>query len=135
MKRFFKKFSMEKLFFAFKVYDLIITNVHLLTNSSNREVMFSEYSRNIPRMSISKIFQGMKIFLVVKKFKKLFCGYPVKIVTLAVSSLKCFSELSWNCFTFRVMFWKDSHRSLTAGKDFKIAQHYYNHYKSFPSSI
>ena len=43
--------------FLFKVYDLIITNVDLLANSSNHEVMFPEYSRNIPRMSVSKIFQ------------------------------------------------------------------------------
>ena len=33
------------------------------------------------------------------------------------------------------MFGKGSHRSLTAGKNFKIAQHYDNHYKSFPSGI
>ena len=45
-------------FFTLKVYDLIITNVDLFANSSNYEVMFPEYSRNIPRMSVSKIFQG-----------------------------------------------------------------------------
>ena len=43
--------------------------------------------------------------------------------------------LYWNRFTFRVMLWIGSHQSLTAGKKFKIAQHYYNHYKSFPSGI
>ena len=48
----------EKIFIVLKVYDLIITNVDLLANSSNHEVMFPEYSRNIPRMPISKIFQG-----------------------------------------------------------------------------
>ena len=47
-----------KVVFVLKVYDLIITNVDLLANSSNHEVMFPEYSRNIPRMSVSKIFQG-----------------------------------------------------------------------------
>ena len=33
------------------------------------------------------------------------------------------------------MFWKGSHRCLTAGKNLKLAQHYYNHYKYFPSDI
>ena len=41
-----------------KVYDLIITNVELLANSSNHKVMFPEYSKNIARMPVSKIFQG-----------------------------------------------------------------------------
>ena len=40
-----------------KVYDLLITDVDLLANSINYEVMFPEYSKNIPRMSVSKIFQ------------------------------------------------------------------------------
>ena len=44
--------------FVLKVHDLIITNISLLANFSNLEVMFPEYSRNIPRMAISKIFQG-----------------------------------------------------------------------------
>ena len=47
-----------KFVFVLKVYDLIITNVDLHANSSNHEVMFPEYSRNIPQMSVSKIFQG-----------------------------------------------------------------------------
>ena len=34
--------------FMLKVYDLIIKNVDLLANFSNHEVMFPEYSRNIP---------------------------------------------------------------------------------------
>ena len=62
-----------------KMYDLIITNVYLLANSSNHKVIFPEYSRNIPQMFVSKIFHGyprniviMKIFLEVKKFKKSF---------------------------------------------------------------
>ena len=33
-------------------------NIDLLANSSNRKVMFPEYSKNIPRMSVSKSFQG-----------------------------------------------------------------------------
>ena len=45
-----------KVDFVFKVYDLIITNVYLLANSSTPEVMFPEYSRNIPQISASKIF-------------------------------------------------------------------------------
>ena len=48
---------MEKLF-SVKMYDLIITNVDLLANSCNQKVMFAEYLWNIPRMSVSKIFQG-----------------------------------------------------------------------------
>ena len=48
----------RKIVFVLKVYDLIIKNVHLLANSSNHEVMFPEFSRNIPRMSVLKIFQG-----------------------------------------------------------------------------
>ena len=41
-----------------KVHDLIIANADLLANSSNREVMFPEYLRSIPRISVSKLFQG-----------------------------------------------------------------------------
>ena len=33
------------------------------------------------------------------------------------------------------MFRKGSHRCLTAGKNLKLAQRYYNHYKSFQSGI
>ena len=54
-----------------KVYDLIITNVDLLANSSNHLVMFPEYSRNIPRLSVSispEYCKVMKILLEVKKF-------------------------------------------------------------------
>ena len=68
-----------------KVYDLIIGNIDLLAKTSNCEVMFPDYSRNILRMSVLKIFQGylrnerdafnvMNIFLEVEKFKKMFCG-------------------------------------------------------------
>ena len=41
-----------------KVYDFIITNVDLLANFSNHEVVFPEHSRNVPQMSVSKMFQG-----------------------------------------------------------------------------
>ena len=68
-----------------KVYDLTIGNIDLLAKTSNCEVMFPDYSRNILRMSVLKIFQGylrnerdafnvMNIFLEVEKFKKMFCG-------------------------------------------------------------
>ena len=53
-KNFFLKVLDGKVVFALKVYDLIITNVDLFPSSSNREVMFPEYSRNIPRMSFQK---------------------------------------------------------------------------------
>ena len=39
-------------------HDLTITNVDLLANSSNHRAIFPEYSKNIPRISVSKIFQG-----------------------------------------------------------------------------
>ena len=57
-ERIFLKVLHGKVVFVLKVHDLIITNVDLLANSSNHEVMLPEYSRNIPRMSVSKIFQG-----------------------------------------------------------------------------
>ena len=41
-----------------KVYDLVITNVDLFASVINHEVMFQEYSRNMPQMYVSKIFQG-----------------------------------------------------------------------------
>ena len=41
-----------------KVYDLTIANVYILVKYSNHKVMFPKYSRDIPRMSVSKIFQG-----------------------------------------------------------------------------
>ena len=47
---------------------MIITNVDLLANSSNHEAMFPEYSRNIPRMSVSKIFHGYPQNILVKLF-------------------------------------------------------------------
>ena len=44
----------EKVVFVLKVCDLVITNVDLV----NHEAMFPEYSWNIPRMFVSKIFQA-----------------------------------------------------------------------------
>ena len=69
-----------KIVFVLKVYDLMITNVDLLANSSNHEAMFPQYSKNIPQISVSKIFQGYprnivrlwQYFYEVKKFKKFF---------------------------------------------------------------
>ena len=46
---------------------MIITNVDLLANSSNH-AMFPEYLRNIPRMSVSKIFHGYPQNILVKLF-------------------------------------------------------------------
>ena len=98
---------------------MIITNVDLLAISINQEVMFPEYSRNIPRMSVSKTFQGYprnivklwKYFQESKSSKNYFLGYPAKILILS-PLLQYFSKLYWNRFTFRVTFWKGSYRSL-----------------------
>ena len=57
-KNIFWKVLDGKVVFVLKVYDLKITNVNLLANSSNHKVMFPEYSWNTPQMSASKIFQG-----------------------------------------------------------------------------
>ena len=57
-EKLFLKSSRWKSCFCVKVYDLMITNVDLAANPSNHEVMFPKYSRIIPRMSVSKIFQG-----------------------------------------------------------------------------
>ena len=54
----FLKILDGKVAFVLKVYDLMIANVDLLANSSNHKAMFPEYSKNIPRLSVSKIFQG-----------------------------------------------------------------------------
>ena len=58
LKNFFLKILDGKDAFVLKMYDLTIANVHLLTNSSNHEAMFPEYSKNIPGISFLKIFQG-----------------------------------------------------------------------------
>ena len=55
-EKIFLKVLDGKVVFVLKVYDLIMTNVDLLANSSNHEVLFPEYLRNIPQMSFSKIF-------------------------------------------------------------------------------
>ena len=83
-----------------KAYDLIIANIDLLPSSSNHEVMFPEYSRNIPEMFVSKISQGyprniiklFKYFLKSKSSKKFFVGYPVKNLILAVFSRNVFQN-------------------------------------------
>ena len=54
----FKKILNGKVVFVLKVYNLTMTNVDLLVNSSNYKAMFPEYLKNIPRISVSKIFQG-----------------------------------------------------------------------------
>ena len=75
--------------------------------------------QNIPRIS-PEYCKVMKIILEVKKFKKLFCGLSCENVDIGSFHsllLQFFSELYWNCFTFRIMFWKGSHQSLSAGKN------------------
>ena len=57
-EKIFEKLLDGKFLFKLNVYDLIITYVDLLANSSNHEVIFPEYLRNIPQMAVSKIFQG-----------------------------------------------------------------------------
>ena len=97
-ERFFKKFFDGKVLFILKVYHLIITNVDLLENSINHKIMLPEYWRNIPRIAVSKIFQGYlwnivrfwKHFQKSKSSKKCFVSYPVKIFILAISSLAMF---------------------------------------------
>ena len=54
----FLKILDGKVALVLKVYDLMIANVDLLANFSNHKAMFPEYSKNIPRLSVSKIFQG-----------------------------------------------------------------------------
>ena len=46
----------SKFVFVLKAYDLTITNVDLLPKSSNHKAMLPEYSKNILRISVSKIF-------------------------------------------------------------------------------
>ena len=53
-KNIFKKDLDRKVVFVLKMYDLTITNVNLLANSSNHKAMFPEYLKNIPRISVSK---------------------------------------------------------------------------------
>ena len=84
------KISQWKSYFCVKNVWFIMTNVDLLPNSSNNKVVFPEDSRNISRMSVSKIFHGfprskvLKIFLEVKKFKKLFCGLSCDNVDIGI---------------------------------------------------
>ena len=47
VKYIFLKILDGNVVFVLKVYDLTITNVDLLANSSNRKAMIPEYSRNI----------------------------------------------------------------------------------------
>ena len=47
-----------KVVFVLKMYDLMKTNVDLLVNYGNHKAMFSEYSKDIPWISVSKRFQG-----------------------------------------------------------------------------
>ena len=85
-----KNFIDEKVVFVLKAYDLIITNVYLLANSSNHKIVFPGNSTKIPRISVLKSFQKYpwniirlcKCFCEVKKFKKLFCGLSYEILNI-----------------------------------------------------
>ena len=66
-----------------------------MANSSNHEVMFPEYSTNIPQMSVLKIFQGYPRNIVNYKnifrsqiVQKLFCGLSYENVNIG-SLLSC----------------------------------------------
>ena len=79
----FEKVLDGKVVSVLKAYDLTIANVDLLENSSHYKAVFPEYSKNIPGVSVSRIFQGYPqnivrlwiCFYEVKKLKKLFCGF------------------------------------------------------------
>ena len=99
IEKIFLKVLNGNVVFVLKVYDFIIINVDLLANFSNQKVMFPEYFRNIPRIFVSKIFQGhprniirlWKCFCEVKKFKKLFCALSCEIFNIC-------SLISWMFF-------------------------------------
>ena len=93
----FLKSSCWKSCFCVKLYDLIITNVYFLANPSNHELMFPEYSRNIPQMPIisPEYCKVMKIFLEAKMFKKLFCGLFCENFDIG-SPLSCDIFLNFN---------------------------------------
>ena len=57
-ENFLKRILHEKVIFVLKAYNFTITNVDPLGNSSNHKAMFPEYLKNIPRLSVSKMFQG-----------------------------------------------------------------------------
>ena len=101
----FLKVLNGKVTFVLKVYDLIITNVDLLTNSSNHKVIIIDkfaiihnirgtfYEccfKNFPRIS-SEYCKVLKIFLEVKKFRKWICG-------LSCENFNIGSLLSCNVF-------------------------------------
>ena len=78
----------------------------------------------------------MKIILEVKKFKKLFCGLSCENFNIgSLSSLAMFFWTLLKPFYILSDVWRGLHQSLTAGKNFKITQHYYDHYKSLPTGI
>ena len=58
------KFLDGKVVFVLNVYDLIIKYVDLLANFSSHEVLFPEYLRNIPCISVSKTFQGYPLNII-----------------------------------------------------------------------
>ena len=54
----FKQIFDGKVVFVLKMYDWTKKNVDILANFSNHKAMFPEYLKNIPRISVSKSFQG-----------------------------------------------------------------------------
>ena len=61
----FEKLLDGKVVFKLKVYYVKIINVDHLANSNNHKAMVPEYSKNIPRISISKLFQGFLRNIVI----------------------------------------------------------------------
>ena len=100
--------------------------------------MFPEYSKNIPQMSVSELFQrdpwnivmSWKCFYEAKKFEKLFCE-------LSSENFNIGSLLSWNVFlnfTKTVFHWEQGAYSnalkrfvlmLGSWKKLELAQHHY----------
>ena len=85
--------------FVLKMYDLTIINVDLLAISSNHKLIFPECSKNILRISVSKIFQECPWIIVrlwkyvheAKKLKKMFCALSCGIFNIG-------SLPFWNVF-------------------------------------
>ena len=81
----------------------------------------------------SEITRLWKYFYEVKKFKKLLCG-------LSWENFNIGSLVSCNVFLNRIetvshLEWCFEKVRLTDDKNLKLAKHYYNYYKSFPSCI
>ena len=111
----FKKILDRKFAFVLKVYDLAITNVDLLANSSKSHSstsrIFEQHStflfQNIPR--ISRNIVGLQMFSWSEKVLKNILWVILWNCQYWHSPLfKYVSELYWNRFISRVLFWKCS---------------------------